>query len=424
MAATVEGWTSELARELAADAVERFLRYVRYDTQSDPLSDTYPSTAKQLELLRLLADELRQLGLEDAAVDEHGYVFATLPANVERPVSAVGLIAHVDTSPDVSGAGVEPQVVPYEGERIALPGDPSVVLRAEDEPELANHVGHEIVTTDGTTLLGADNKAGVAEIVAAVAYLARHPELEHGTVKVAFTPDEEIGAGTAHFDLDAFGAEVAYTLDGSTAGELQDETFSALQTTVVFHGRSTHPGRAKGQLVNAIKLAAAFVARLPREGLSPETTEDRDGFIHPTRITGGVERCELTLILRDFDEDKLAGYEELVGRLAEEAVASEPHARVEVRTKRQYRNMREYLDRVPRALELAERAIREEGLEPKRTPIRGGTDGARLSERGLPTPNVFTGAHGHHSRHEWVCVRDMGSAAATVVRLVRLWAAQ
>ena len=417
-----EGWTSELALELADDALERFLRYVRIDTQSDPLSDTYPSTAKQLDLLRLLADELREVRLEDARIDEHGYVFASLPATVDREVPAVGFVAHVDTSPDVSGAGVQPQVVRYEGEPLALPGDPSVVLSADDEPELANHVGHEIVTTDGTTLLGADNKAGVAEIVAAVAYLARHPELERGPVKVAFTPDEEIGEGTTHFDSGAFGADVAYTLDGSTAGELQDETFAALQTVVTFHGRATHPGRAKDQMVNAIKLAAGFLARLPREGLTPESTEGREGFVHPTRIEGGVERCEVTLILRDFEESELAGYAELVQRLADETVAAEPRARVDVQTRRQYRNMREYIEREPRAMELAERAIGDEGLEPLRTSIRGGTDGARLSERGLPTPNLFTGAHGHHSRHEWICVRDLGAAAATVVRLVQLWA--
>ena len=415
-------WTSELARELAEDALERFLRYVRIDTQSDPLSDTYPSTEKQLELLRLLADELRGLGLADAAMDRHGYVFATLPATTERVVSAVGLVAHVDTSPDVTGAGVEPQVVRYEGGRLALPGDPAQALDASEQPELADHVGHDLVTTDGTTLLGADDKAGVAEIMAAVAYLVRHPELEHGPVRIAFTPDEEIGAGTRHFDVDAFGAEVAYTLDGSTAGELQDETFSALQAFVEFRGRSAHPGRAKGELVNAVKLAAEFLVHLPRDTLSPETTEEREGFVHPTRIEGGVERCTVTLILRDFEEEQLAGYEALVRRLAEEAVALEPRAAVEVTVQRQYRNMRDYVQPVPRALTAAEQAIRREGLEPRRTSIRGGTDGARLSERGLPTPNLFTGAHAHHSRHEWVCVRDMGSAAATIVHLVQIWA--
>jgi tripeptide aminopeptidase len=422
MATATEGWTSELARELADDALERFLRYVRMDTQSDPLSDSYPSTAKQLDLLRLLADELREIGFDDAALDEHGYVIATLPATIERDVSAIGLIAHVDTSPDVSGAGVDPQIVQFEGRRIPLLRDPAQALDPEADPELTRHIGHDIVTTDGTTLLGGDNKSGIAEIMAAVAYLRRHPEIEHGPVRVGFTPDEEIGGGTTYFDVDAFGAEVAFTLDGSTAGELQDETFSALKVTVTFHGRSAHPGRAKGQLVNAIKLAAAFVEHLPREGLSPETTEGREGFVHPSRIEGSVERCEVTLILRDFDEEKLAGYEALVRRLADETAAGEPHASVEVEVERQYRNMREYLKDIPRAISVAEEAIRAEGLEPLRTSIRGGTDGARLSERGLPTPNLFTGQQALHSRHEWICVRDLGSAAATIVRLVERWA--
>jgi len=422
MATATEGWTSELARELADDALERFLRYVRMDTQSDPLSDSYPSTAKQLDLLRLLADELREIGLDDAALDEHGYVIATLPPTIERDVSAIGLIAHVDTSPDVSGASVDPQIVQFEGRRIPLLRDPEQALDPEADPELTRHIGHDIVTTDGTTLLGADNKSGIAEIMAAVAYLRRHPEIEHGPVRVGFTPDEEIGGGTTYFDVDAFGAEVAFTLDGSTAGELQDETFGALKVTVTFHGRSAHPGRAKGQLVNAIKLASAFVEHLPREGLSPETTEGREGFVHPSRIEGSVEGCEVTMILRDFDEEKLAGYEALVRRLADETVAGEPHASVEVEVERQYRNMHEYLKDVPRAISVAEEAIRAEGLEPLRTSIRGGTDGARLSERGLPTPNLFTGQQALHSRHEWICVRDLGSAAATIVRLVERWA--
>ena len=415
-------YTSELARELASDALERFLRYVRIDTQSDPLSETYPSTAKQLDLSRLLADELRELGLEDAHVDEHGYVFATVPATVDRATPTIGFIAHVDTSPDVSGAGVQPQVVRYDGGRLPLSGDPAQALDPAEERELADHVGHELVTSDGTTLLGADDKAGVAEIMAAFTYLTRHPELEHGPIRVAFTPDEEVGEGTRHFDLAAFGAEVAYTLDGSTAGELQDETFAAVQLTVAFSGRSAHPGRAKGVMVNAVRLAADFVSHLPRDSLSPETTEEREGFVHPTRIDGGVERCTVTLILRDFDEDKLAGYEALVRRLAEETVASDPRAAVEVTPKRQYRNMRDYIEQHPRAVATAEAAIREEGLEPLRSVIRGGTDGARLSERGLPTPNIFTGGHAHHSRREWICVRDMGAAAAVVVRLARIWA--
>jgi tripeptide aminopeptidase len=416
-----DGYTSELARELAADALERFLRYVRIDTQSDPTSESYPSTAKQLDLARLLVTELQELGLDDAELDEHGYVFATLPATTEREAPTIGFLAHVDTSPDVTGTGVEPQVVHYGGGRIELPGDPAQALDPEHQPALAAHVGHELVTSDGTTLLGADNKAGVAEIMAALAHLARHPEREHGRVRVAFTPDEEIGQGTRYFDLERFGASVAYTLDGPGAPELQAETWAALEATVEFRGRSEHPGTARGRLVNAVKLAADFVAHLPQGSLSPETTDGRDGFVHPNAIEGGVERCRVKLILRDFEEETLAGYEELVRRLADETVADRPEASAHVETRRQYRNMRDYLRDHPRAVAAAEEAIRREGLEPEDTSIRGGTDGSRLSERGLPTPNLFTGSYDAHSRHEWACVPEMGAAAATIVHLAEIW---
>ncbi len=418
----VDAFTSEIARETAPDALERFLRYVRIDTQSASESDTYPSTSKQLDLSRVLVEELRELGLDDAHLDEHGYVFATIPATTERNVPTIGFVAHVDTSPDVSGAGVEPQVVRYDGSDLALPGDPDQVLRPQDMPELANHVGHEIVTSDGTTLLGADDKGGVAEIMAAAAYLVRHPELEHGPIRVAFTPDEEVGAGTDYFDIERFGARVAYTLDGSIAGELQEETFAALGARVDFYGRSVHPGTAKGILVNAIKLAADFVGRLPVDKLSPETTEERQGFVHPVRIEGGVEQATVTLILRDFDEGELARHEQLVRRLAQEAVEGKVNARAEVSVRRQYRNMIEYLRREPRAVAAAEEAIRRAGLEPKKTLVRGGTDGSRLSEKGLPTPNIFTGGHEYHSRREWICVQDMGAAVATIVHLAGIWA--
>lgn len=415
------GSTSELARELAPDALERFLRYVVVDTQSDSHSDTYPSTAKQLDLSRILVEELRAAGLDDARLDDDGYVIATLPATVDREVPTIGLIAHVDTVPGVPGTGVEPQVVRYEGGRLPLPGDPTVALDSEESPLLADHIGHELVTSDGTTLLGADDKGGVAEVMAAVAYLARHPELEHGTVRVAFTPDEEIGKGTDHFDLERFGAVAAYTLDGSTRGEIEDETFNATQAKVTFHGLSVHTGTAKGRLVNANRVAATFLTSLPRE-LSPETTEDREGFIHPEEVSGSTERCLVRLILRDHDEEKLAGHEALLRRLADEAVAAHPGARVEIDVEEQYRNMKRYLDAHPRVVEAAQEAYRREGLEPRMTIIRGGTDGSRLSELGLPTPNLFTGGHDYHSRREWICVQDMGSAAAMIVRLVQVWA--
>jgi tripeptide aminopeptidase len=417
-----DGYTSDLARELAPDALERFLRYVQVDTQSDPSSDTFPSTQKQLDLLRMLVEELREIGLEDAELDQHGYALATLPATAEREVPTIGLLAHVDVYPGVAGDGVRPQVVTFEGERLPLPGDASVALDPGESPKLLDHVGHELVTSDGTTLLGADDKGGVAEIMAAVAYLARHPELEHGRVRVAFNPDEEIGKGTDLLDLEGFGAVAAYTLDGSTLGELEDESFNALRATVTFHGVSTHTGTAKGRLVNPVKAAADFVASLPRDTLSPETTEEREGFVHPGDMRGSDESCTVGLILRDHDWDKLQEHDALVRRLAEEAAAARPGIRVEVETQEQYRNMKEFLREHPRVVAAAQEAYRREGIEPKIEIIRGGTDGSRLSERGLPTPNLFTGGHDYHSRREWICVRDMGAAAATIVHLVQIWA--
>jgi tripeptide aminopeptidase len=344
---------------------------------------------------------------------------ATLPATADRDVPVFGLIAHVDTSPELSGAGVRPQVVRYDGEDLPLAGDPSQVLRPADLPELADHVGHELVTADGTTLLGADDKAGIAEIMAAVAYLVAHPELEHGAVRIGFTPDEEIGAGTDHFELEHFAAVAAYTLDGSTAGEIEDETFTALEARVTFEGRSTHPGTAKDVMVNAIKLAADFVGSLPRDRLSPETTEERDGFVHPVELRGAVDRAVVRVILRDFDEDRLAEHEQLVRDLAARAAGGQP---VDIRVTRQYRNMKQYLSEHPHVVAAAEEATRRAGLEPRRSLIRGGTDGSRLSEKGLPTPNIFTGGHAYHSKCEWACVADLGAAAATIVHLAQVWA--
>jgi tripeptide aminopeptidase len=407
-----DGYRSALARELGPDARERLVRYAQVWTTSDPDSPSAPSTERQLDLSRILLDELHALGL-DAELSDAGIVYATLPGNTDAPT--IGLVAHVDTSPDVSGENVKPQIFRYEGGAHALPGDPSQVLDPEEWPELANHVGHELISSDGTTLLGADDKAGVAEVMTSVAYLVRNPDLPHGTVKVAFTPDEEVGRGVDNFDVEGFGAEVAYTLDGSTAGEVQNETFSALEARVRFRGRAVHPGYAKDILVNAIRLAADFVAALPRE-VSPERTEERDGFIHPTRIEGDAENVEVRMILRDFDNDKLERYAELVRETAEKIGGAE----VEVR--RQYSNMKDYLDAVPRAVELADEAVRRAGLEPARSLVRGGTDGSRLSEFGLPTPNIFTGGQQYHSQREWVCVADMGTAAETIVHLVQLWA--
>jgi tripeptide aminopeptidase len=415
-----DGYLSDLARELAGDALQRFLRYVRVDTRSDPHSATYPSTEKQLDLLRMLADECRELGLEDVELDEHGYVTATVPATVEGDAPTIGLVAHVDTFPGVSGTGVKPQVVRYEGGDLPLPGHPEQVLTPNDMPELAEHVGHELVTSDGTTLLGADDKAGVAEIMAAAAYLLRHPELPHARIRIGFTPDEEIGRGTEHFDIGRFGANVAYTLDGARRGEVEDETFSASKATVTFRGRSAHTGTAKDVLANAIKAAADFVVALPRDRLSPETTSGREGFVHPDEISGNVEETTVALVQRDFDDDRLEEYGELVRRAAAEAAAGRGVA-VDVQIDRQYSNMKRFIED-PRIVEAAEEAIRRAGMDPKREIIRGGTDGSRLSEKGLPCPNLSTGGHDYHSRREWICVADMGAAASTIVHLAQVWA--
>jgi tripeptide aminopeptidase len=407
---------------LEAGALDRFLRYVRIDTQADPTSSTVPSTAKQLELSRLLVAELHELGLDDAELDDHGYVLATLPATVDRPTPTIALLAHVDVAYDAPADNVQPQVVRYEGGRLPLPGDPAVALDPEISPLLADHVGHELVTSDGTTLLGADNKAGVAEIMTAVDHLLQHPELEHGPIRICFTRDEEVGKGVEKLDLDRLGADAAYTIDGSTLGQIEDETFSALEAFVVFTGVAVHPGSAKGRLVNAGKIAADFIASLPRGRLSPETTEGRAGYVHPWSTVGEQERATVRLLLRDFDRDLLAEHEQLVRRLAEEAVAAYPGARVGIDVVEQYLNMKEYLRDHPRVVQAAEEAVRRAGFEPTLTFVRGGTDGAVLSARGLPTPNIFTGGDDFHSRHEWICVADMGAAVATIVHVAQIWA--
>jgi len=407
---------------LEAGALDRFLRYVRIDTQSDPASSTVPSTAKQLDLSRLLVSELHELGLADAELDDHGYVLATLPATVERAVPTIALLAHVDVAHDAPADDVQPQVVRYEGGTLPLPGDPTVALDPAISPELANHVGHELVTSDGTTLLGADNKAGVAEIMTAVDHLLQHPELEHGPIRICFTRDEEVGKGVEKLDLDRLGADAAYTIDGSTLGQIEDETWNALEAFVVFTGVAAHPGDAKGRLVNAGKVAADFIASFPRDRLSPETTEGRDGYVHPWSTVGEQEKTTVRVLLRDFDRDLLAEHEQLVRRLAEEAVAAHPGARVEIVVVEQYLNMKEYLRDHPRVVEAAEEAVRRAGVEPRRTFIRGGTDGSVLSARGLPTPNIFTGGDDFHSRHEWICVADMGAAVRTIVELAQIWA--
>jgi tripeptide aminopeptidase len=401
--------------------LERFLRYVQYDTQADETSETFPSTDKQLVLLRDLAHELRSLGLADAAIDTHGYVTATVPGNSSKAgVPAIGFISHVDTSPEISGVGVKPIVHgQYDGRDLVLPDDPTAVLRMSECVPLADRIGDDIVTASGTTLLGADNKAGVAAIVTAAEYLMTHPGIPHGPIKIAFTPDEEIGRGTKFFDVSAFGAKYAYTMDGSTRGDLEFESFSADAMTVTFIGFNTHPGYAKDQLVNAIKVAADFIHRLPRD-MAPETTEGYEGFVHPYVLRGGGERASVRLIVRDFKTAALAEKESMLERLAQEA-ASSYGARVEIAIEEQYRNMREVLDEHPQVVDCAREAIRRAGMTVRERPIRGGTDGSKLSFMGLPTPNIFAGEHNFHSRIEWVSVQDMEKAVEVIVNLARIW---
>ena len=414
-------YTSELARSLARDVLVRFERYVRIDTQSARDRSGSPSTTGQLELGRLLAGELRDSGLGDATLDENGYVTATLPGTrTDAPV--IGLIAHMDTSPDAPGEGVQPIVhADYSGGTLTLPRL-GTRLDPASMPALAAKQGHDIVTSSGDTLLGADDKAGVAEIVAAVAHLAAHPELPRPTLRVSFTPDEEIGEGATLFDIDRFGAQCAYTLDGSGLGGVDDETFSADEVIATIHGVDVHPGYATGKLVSALRLGAQIVAELPADRLTPDTSSGREGFIHPYSLIGSAATAEIRAIVRDFDEDLMLEHRTLLQETAERIVAGAPGAQLSLDIRRQYRNMREYLDRVPGVVAAAEAAIRAEGIEPVRQPIRGGTDGSRLSEMGLPTPNIFTGGHEYHSVREWASVQDMAAAAATVVRLSEVWA--
>jgi tripeptide aminopeptidase len=415
------GFASPLAEELASEVVERFLRYVRVDTQAAYRTARRPSTEKQLELSRMLVEELRELGLEDARLTDAAAVFAGLPGTDGAPV--VGLIAHVDTTPDVLGAGVKPLVhEEWAGGPIVLPGDERQVLDPEKLPELAERVGHDIVTSDGTTLLGADDKAGIAEIMSAVAYLVRHPERPRAPIRVAFTVDEEVGRGAEDFDLDSFGADVAYTLDGSGVGELEVETFSAKSIRITIRGLSVHPGSARGKLVNAVKLASRLVSSLPRDRLSPETTEGREGYVHPHRISGSAEEAIVDLIARDHDDRMLEQHVQLLRGLANRLTEFEPRAFVDIEVLDSYRNMRPYIEENPRVVDAALEAIRRAGVEPRLAITRGGTDGAVLSSQGLPTPNLFTGGQEYHSVREWASVQDMAAAAATVVELAGVWA--
>ena len=402
--------------------VDRFLKYVKYNTQSDEESTTFPSTEKQKILLADLAKELQDLGIKDAAIDEWGYVMATLPSNSNKKVPTIGFIAHVDTSPAVTGANVNPQILKnYKGGDIKLLNDPNQIIKAEDNPDLADMIGFDIITTDGTTLLGADNKAGVAEIMDAVNYFLTHPDIKHGDIKICFTPDEEVGRGTEKFDVQKFGAFCAYTVDGQTRGEVEIESFSADAVTIKIHGKNIHPGYAKGKMVNSIKVGTAIIESLPKERLSPETTEKREGYVHCTGFNGNEETTVLKFIIRDFETHKLAEYENLIKDLTEKAISKFPGARYEFEITEQYRNMREILDQHPEIANNGLAAMTRLGLKTIQNPIRGGTDGSRLSFMGLPTPNIFAGEHSYHSKLEWIAIQDMEMAVKVIIEISKVW---
>jgi tripeptide aminopeptidase len=401
---------------------ERFLRYVQIDTQSDPESNTFPSTEKQKDLSRVLVKELLAMGIKDAHLDEFGYVYATLPSNSSKEVPAICFCSHVDTSPDCSGKNVNPVVhYSYQGHDIVLPADTSQVLSPKAHPELLNQIGNDIITADGTTLLGADNKAGVAEIMDAIHQLINHPEIKHGAIKILFTPDEEIGRGVNHVNIQKLGAKYAYTIDGETSGHIEDETFSADGVSLTIHGISTHPGFAKDKMQSAIKIASAIIDALPKDKLSPESTEYKQGFIHPVSVNGLIEKTVINFIIRDFDTALLKNHEILLEDIVKKEIAKFPGATYEFVVNEQYRNMKEILQHHPMVTEYALEAIKRSGLIPLQSSIRGGTDGSRLSFMGLPCPNIFAGEHAFHSKLEWVSVQDMHRAVDTIVHLASIW---
>ncbi|MEA5140608.1 peptidase T [Arcicella rigui] len=403
-------------------STERFLRYVQIDTQSDAASTSQPSTKKQKDLSRLLVEELQAMGITDAHLDEFGYVYATIPSNTEKTVPVICFCSHVDTSPDCSGAGVKPIIHKnYQGQDIVLPDDHSQIIKLSEHPDLAHQFGNDIITASGTTLLGADNKAGVAEIMDAAYHLVNNPEIKHGTIKILFTPDEEIGRGTAAVDLEKLGADFGYTIDGETLGSLEDETFSADGVKISIQGVSQHPGFAKGRMESALKIAAEIVANLPKETLSPETTEGKEGFIHPVGISGMVENATVEFIIRDFSEEKLHQHEAVLKEIMDKVLINYPNSIAIFEVFEQYRNMKEVLDKTPQVTAYAFEAIERSGINAKQMSIRGGTDGSRLSFMGLPCPNIFAGEHAFHGKHEWVSVQDMEKATETIIHLCEIW---
>lgn len=406
----------------AISLTERFIKYVKIDTQSDPSSITIPSTAKQKNLGKVLVEELLSLGLQDAHLDEHGYVYATIPATTDKTVPVICFCSHMDTSPDCSGENVKPIVHKnYQGEDLVLPDDPSVVLKMAEHKDLKNQLGNDIITASGTTLLGADNKAGVAEIMEATAYLLQNPQIKHGVIKILFTPDEEIGRGVDKVDLKKLGADFAYTIDGETLGSIEDETFSADGAKLIIKGVSAHPGFAKGQMESAIKILAEIIDKLPKDKLSPESTAVKEGFIHPVGISGSVEQAEANFILRDFDNDLLKAHGEKLEEIVKQVIVAYPNATYSLTIKEQYRNMKQVLDKYPDVIANGIEAIKRAGITPLRQSIRGGTDGSRLSFMGLPCPNIFAGEHAFHGKQEWVSVQDMVKAVETMVHLAQVW---
>ncbi len=400
---------------------ERFFSYVQIDTQSDPNSESQPSTMKQKDLGRMLAQELLDMGLADAHLDEYGYVYATIPSNIAKQVPSICFCAHMDTSPDCSGTHVKPIVHKnYQGADIVLPDDPGVVLRKEEHPDLAAQLGNDIITASGTTLLGADNKAGLAAIMAATEYLLQHPEIAHGAIKILFTPDEEIGRGTAKVDMHKLGADFGYTVDGESLGTIENETFSANGMTIHIKGVSAHPGFAKGKMQSAIKIAAEILANLPKHRHSPESTEGMEGFVHPVGVEGHVEEAKIDFIIRDFTEQGLDYLQNMLKDLAEKVLNNYPGAKLNYQIQEQYRNMKQVLDAHPMVVDLALKAMTKLGLNPQCRSIRGGTDGSRLSFMGLPCANIFAGEHAFHSKEEWVSLQDMGKAAEVIVQIAAM----
>ena len=409
-------------KNISDTVTDRFLRYTAIDTQSDPSSETCPSTEKQKNLGRLLVSELLEMGISDAHLDDFGYVYASIPGNTEKQVPVICFCSHMDTSPDCSGENVKAIVHQnYQGQDIILPDDSTQIISMNDHPDLKNQIGNDLITASGLTLLGADNKAGIAEIMDAAQFLINHPEIKHGTIKILFTPDEEIGRGVDHVDIKKLGADFAYTIDGESAGSIENETFSANGVKVIIHGISAHPGFAKNKMESAIKIASAIISLLPKATLAPESSTDLEGFIHPVSISGSVEVAEIEFIIRDFNTESLKSHELVLEQTIQQVIKAYPNSSYEFSVEEQYRNMKSVLDLYPLLTQLGIEAIERTGLKAKLQRIRGGTDGSRLSFMGLPCPNIFAGEHAFHSKQEWVSIQDMQKAVQTLVNLAIIW---